>query len=398
MTVLNSVTMPAAAARTGPGWWLLFFCVVFFLPTIKFGLNYEFSLVPAAAAAVAVCGYLLRDKALRRLDAVLLLLLLGSAVALFVFLDPNVVKELLFFLTLYGGVIWARRYSGVSLESLSIRVLWVYLAVAVIEVLLPEVSVYKTYILTRSFYSVDGPRGVSSLATEPSYYALVVFACWMVCYSGNKFESVPLRFVPLALVSLLLTKSTMAVLILPLLMLTVDRQYRSRLLIGSTLAVIGIVVAGVTVDSRATQLLGSLYAEGFDFLFRDESASSRLFFIIKDLDLSWRNGLMPLGPGSYDHAMSRYDLASLIPASLLSLYNFSISGSLLGHFLVEFGLLAVVVVVVVGLKLTKSNGYVGALCLMLLVMLLLLQMISLVFAPVAFSLGVFAQRLFEASK
>jgi hypothetical protein len=399
MTALSTATMPSSVARQVSSiWWLMLFGVVFFLPTIKFGLSYEFSLVPAAVTAVVLGGYLLQDGALERMDIILLLLLASTLVALFVFLDANVFKDLLFVLMLYGGVIWSRRYRGTSLEVLSVRVLWVYLAVAVLESLVPEVSVFKTYILTRFFYSAEGPRGVSSLATEPSYYALVVFACWLVCYSGNKFDHVPVKFMPLALVSLIFTKSTMAVLILPLLMLTVDQRYRARILMAGALLVIGVAVVGVSVDSRATQLLGSLYAEGFEFLFRDDSAASRLFFIIKDLDVSWRNGLLPLGPGSYDYAITQYDLASLIPYRLLSLYDFSMSGSLLGHFLVEFGMLTVVLLMAIYVKLTRSAGYIGALGVTLLVSLLLLQMISLVFAPIAFALGIFAQRLFEASE
>lgn len=381
--------------REPSSWWLLLYSVAFYLPTLKFGLNYEFSLIPAALVATAVAAYLLQDGPLKLLDAVILLLLVCTSASLFVFLEPNIIKDLIFFLVLYGGVIWARRYRRFNYDVLVEAVLWVYLAVAVIEILVPQVSVFKTYILTRSFYATDGLRGVSSLATEPSYYALVVFSCWLICYSGRDFANIPGRVLVLSLISLLLTKSTMMVLIVPLLLLTVDSRYQAPIWIAASLLAATVAIVGFSTDSRATQLLGSLYAGGLSVLLTDESAGSRLFFIVKDFDLSWQHGLLPLGPGSYDYASGQYDLAKLVPSGLLALYDFSMSGSLLGHFLVEYGVFVPLLLVWLYLQFAKRAGYVKAFGLVFFLALLLLQMVSLVFAPIAFAIGVMFQRVAE---
>lgn len=393
---MTMVTMGRTLSISSPSrWWLLLFCVVFFLPTLKFGLNYEFSLIPAALVSLVVTAYLLQDGLLKPMDAVILLLLACTVASLFVFLEANIVKDIIFLLVLYGGVIWARRYRRDNYDGLVEVVLWVYLAVAVIEILVPQVSVLKTYILTRSFYSTDGPRGVSSLATEPSYYALLVFSCWLVCYSGRRFTYVPGRVLVLSLVSLALTKSTMIVLITPLLLLTASPRYQARIWIAAGLLMGVVAIVGLSTDSRAVQLLGSLYAEGLGVLLRDESAGSRLFFIIKDIDISWRHGLLPAGPGSYDHVSAQYDLTQLVPAALLDLYNFEMSGSLLGHFLVEYGILMPALFVWMHVRIASRAGHVKALGLVLFIALLVLQMVSLVFAPIAFALGVMLQKLGE---
>jgi hypothetical protein len=144
---------------------------------------------------------------------------------------------------------------------------------------------------------------------------------------------------------------------------------------------------------RAIQILVSLF-ENSDFEFiNDDSAKARLFYIYKDLYLSGSLYLFPSLPGSYELIQSMLDAPLHLNSPVE--YSITMSGSLLGRFLVEFGIFIFFFIFYLFYKLVSNFSKIKLLTTFIILLGIYLQMISLLFSPISFSLGFAMFRIFN---
>jgi len=366
----------------------------FLLITLNVGLDFEYSFVPIIII-LGIITFIIRESIkFHILEWCFILLAIMSSISIFSYQNVSNFKEIIFFLVIAAGAFFARKRDSEEISKVATWVIIIYLAIGILDFFLPAFAELKSKILTRSNYDSLGLRGVSSLATEPSYFALVVFSCWLMYYSGRNFTDISIKFFMLCAACLILSKSAMALLVLPILIITLDYKYRKYFIfIGVILFFL--FLYKMSDSSRAGQVLTMLVNADYEILLRDESAGSRFYFTFKDFYISYDYLFFPFGPGSYDSVIDTINLEKIIPAHLINVYKFEMSGSLFGRFLLEYGFFIFFFVIYVSYRSVLKIGVLKSLILLPLFFLIYTQMISLVFAPVSFSIGMFLYALIK---
>lgn len=372
----------------------------FLFATLKTGLNYEFSIIPALAVFITLVISYSKKITVSKIEFLVFFLAIITSISAIAYINANNIKEALFFLLISGGLIFARNASNIEICNLSTRIAKIYLFFGICDYFIPGFSELKASFLTRSFAAEEeNLRGVSSLATEPSYYVLAIFSCWLIYFSANEFKSINIKFFIICIISLLLSKSSMAIIVVPLLVISLERKYRLFILIstGFGISLLFILGANVADYARAGQVISLLWNKGFNGILADESAGARFAFIIKDVRIAIGIFFLPLGPGSYDYIVSLFEINYLLPANFSSTYDITKSGSLFGRFLVEYGFIAILVMMFLLYRILLNAGFIRLSIIFIFIFIILIQMISLVYAPISFSLGVFLNFLLKRS-
>jgi hypothetical protein len=314
--------------------------------------------------------------------AVFALIFLCYCVIGFVSLDINVIESGLPFLFF---IFFARYHSLVCKEKYKntlLLTIFVYTIVGFLEYNYTFYS-YKSFFFGETSFP-GNYRGGSSLATEPSYFALTTGFCAFLYIILNEYKISFLEATYL-IFALLLSKSLMALLFLPTILLCMKRNYLLVLLIPVILYILSNVQLG-----RIEHVYRLIQARGlFYFLLEDVSANARIIFSLKDVLLSYEFLFLPLGIGSYYFAQNIAGIPAFIYENMKSSYSLTLSGSYLGHFIVEFGLIIVAFVLLISLLIVgqTSNGFKKSLMLVN-IMIISTQMISFTFflLPAAVSL------------
>lgn len=382
-----------------------FFIVLYFAfigTTINVGASFEYSPLPV------LISYLFLTKYIKTLLKTRILFSLMIIVHFFCLLFSTTtgsiepLKEAAFFAILSCGYIYCYRcdYSKTISHLLIISI--IFLVVAVFEYLSPDFSAAKSIFLTRSVAHSEefNARGVSSLSTEPSFFSLTIFSLWLIVYSLLNFNKLPFNYSLIWIVCLVLSKSTMIILIIPLILLTTDFSFlKNNIPLQLSAFFVLIIVIYNTIDNfdsntfRAIQILISLFENlNFEFI-NDDSAKARLFYINKDLYLSGELFLFPSFPGSYELIQSMLDAPNQLSSP--EEYSITMSGSLLGRFLVEFGFLIFFFIFYLFYKLLYKFSIFKLLLVLLIFICIYLQMISLLFSPISFSLGFAMYKIFN---
>lgn len=152
-------------------------------------------------------------------------------------------------------------------------------------------------------------RGVTSLAPEPTYFAIYLFfLCWLVLINSNYRLNLN-TLIPclLGLMGmLLLARSSMCVLYLAtailFIFLRLITEGKYKLVFSITLVsiiLISVVLVFLPADSRMFQFFSSFATDGAGVFLRDKSSNERISSIILPLIALWNHHLLPVGFTSY---------------------------------------------------------------------------------------------------
>ena len=368
---------------------------VFLLCTINIGISFEYSPLPAALIFLILLRYFLITLKVQLMELILLLLIFFSLTSTLVYVDQNTIKESIFFMTILSGFLYAKVTDSDVIKSRLNLVLTIYLFIAFSEILVPGFSEVKAQILTRSYYSEESLRGVSSLLTEPSFFALSLFSCWLIYAVQDEFRGIDFKFTIKILIGLALTKSSMIILIIPCVIIFSKLNKKMFVIYGFIFtSILLYFFYDSDLNFRAINLLTDLISNGLTVDALDDSASARLFYIIKDFKIASQLFFFPTLNGSYEE-ISKLNLYS---PNFEIIYDPNLSGSLFGRFIVEFGFVTVYFSMHVYIILWRRIGMMAATFLCVIMLAILFQMISMIFYPVAFSLGVFLYFINQSAK
>jgi len=360
---------------------------VFLFVTLNVGLNFEYSPIPLFFILAALFFNYYRKPYGEQTEVMLAILACASIVSVIAYVNANAIKEAVFFLSLLAGYVYCKKENSAEIRRTINTITTIYLIVAFAEMLLPGFSELKSHLLTRSYFSPESTRGVSSISTEPSFFALTLFSCWLIQASVDGFKEINIRFTIKILIGLVLTKSSMILLMMPAIIFF--SESRRKLFIGFFAIIIPLLfyaVYSADMNFRALNLVIDLMSEEPLADMLDDSASARLFYITKDISHAMGLYFFPFLNGSYE-------LFNYTPGSSLSLdtiYDPNLSGSLLGRFIVQFGFILLLYIIYVGSILQRKISFCGGAVMMATLIAVCFQMISLIFFPISFSLGVFA--------
>lgn len=358
----------------------------FILGTVNVGVAFEYSPLPALFISISLLYQYSKRRTAQFAEITLLFLIIAGMLTGLAYKNLNAFKEVIFFTTILGGYIYSKRIGNENIKKNINFVLNIYLLVGIAETLVPSFSEIKSQFLTRSYYSIDSIRGVSSLLTEPSFFALGLFACWLIYATTHNFRNIDINFTIKILLGLFLTKSSMILLMIP----CVIFFSRSRKFLIFVAFLIGVpaltyLISIDEINFRAIKLIFNTLETGVSAEALDESSGARLFYIFKDINIAMQTYFLPAFNGSYEYLSEIYGSN----VSLETIYDQNLSGSLLGRFVVEFGFMTIFYLVYIYSILWRRLGVIASALLWFSLVVILLQMISMIFYPLAFSLGVF---------
>ena len=362
--------------------------VCFLFVTFDIGMNFEYSPIPALFSFFTIIVYSVFNHRFKYHEIALGFLAICSFLIFLLTGNINGFKEFLFFIMILSGSIYARTIPDHRQFSSSNYILYLYLIVASVETLFPEFSEFKSLFLTRSHISDDTLRGVSSLSTEPSFFALTIFSIWLIIASSSNYSYVPKGVLTVMLACLLLSKSSMIFLVMPLLLLSLNNRnliYTSMAFCVLMLFAFVAFDLDLLISTRATQLLYTLFNSDSN-LATDASASSRLYYILKDFTATSELSYFPIFNGMYELVTPNISFSNI---NISSDYDITLSGSLLGRFFVEFGIIFVFFLCYLFFKMLYKYKTFRIIFIFIFIFAIYAQMISLIFAPIAFSFGVF---------
>lgn len=347
------------------------------LPNLKTGLPFEYGALPILA-----CIYYSITLHQTKTWTEGVLFILGFLCFFAGLLAQNIdaFKELFFVLYIITGLRLV--ISGKISEKVITNTLYFWIVVGILEYI-PAFYDLKAALMTKSL-APGVVRGGSSMATEPSYFALTIGCLFIIHLTLRNFRKFTFRTGAIYLFAFLITKSTMALLFIPLLILTTEKSYA----IGLLLPIIVFLNWDTFSSSRYIRLFLFLSENSSgQGVYADASAGSRLLFIIKDLKVSLSVYLLPPGPGSYETVMKLTNASELVSKDAITNYDFQMSGSLWGRFLVNYGILLTFFAIYF-LHLLVRKGRAVGLMIWLTVLLVGLQMISLISPAFPLMIGI----------
>ena len=228
-------------------------------------------------------------------------------------------------------------------------------------------------------------RGGSSLATEPSYFSLIMGCIFVIIASleEKRYNTITIVYYTFGI---LLSKSLMGILFLPFLFVFSKNKYLLIIILFSILSIF-FAVSPDFFNGRILNVLSMIRSNGVFWLMTDASAQARAIYILKDLYLSYETFFMPVGLGSYMLIQEFHGVPSFLETQMLIKYPLEMPGSFLGYYIVELGLIVCMTLglyLCVYLYIKKGLVYVLVFCQLLLIST---QMISFTFylLPAAFA-------------
>ena len=244
----------------------------------------------------------------------------------------DLVKEFIFLLQFIFGFLF---FKDVQCIDRIIRLtLIITLMVAMLQWFVPQTESIFSLTMSR-VYMPYGSRGASSLFQEPSFYAFFCSAIFFMLWAEVKFYAINKNLWCLILLNLLASGSAMSLIVFPFMFIALKLSFKLKLSILLVLFYFTLVHSNfLDANIRYLSLLKSIFDNGLEI---DTSASSRLFFILKDLKQFFECSIyLPTLTAGYQ---SSFELCGHIAVPDNFIYDPTLSGSLLGRYLVQFGIL-----------------------------------------------------------
>jgi hypothetical protein len=265
----------------------------------------------------------------------------------------------------------------------------IYFIFAILELLIPDIiGPIREKLINKSTLGIN-MRGVSSLSTEPSFLGLTIFAFFTYfLFVDIGFKQRAIYFL-IMLVLLILSKSIISYYVLIFIILIcffVVRAHVPRLIWFLVVSIFGglvlyFIFLGINETSRVF-----LVMDGYD-----QSANSRIYYILKDIYISANRYFIPGFFGSY---WLNFFTPQDEYIGFATIYELEFSGSLMGRLLFEWGIFLIIFLCIFLYKFCYVFGMFAGIVFFLFVLVLSFQMISFVFYPFSFALGVLLGSIF----
>jgi len=357
----------------------LFISLVF--SSVTFGVYFEYSLIPAVFVVLALfLGYVRFGVKIKYPDLVIMMFIAYSIILSVT--NVYLFKEALSLIYILFGYRLVSDCDSTKITRAVKIAIWLLLIIGLAELYAPFLGQIKSMLLTRSYASGSLYRGISSLTPEPSYFALTLFSAFILVATSKRHAETDWMIIFLVFSGLIFSLSTMIALMIPLILL-MTKSIKGYQVLLAFLIIIFVSISYFD-GSRFMQVILGL-SDGIGYLKSDGSSSSRLFYIIKDLNIFASNYGLPLGPGGYE--LFAGDGGYLKGVGLETIYDPSLSGSFLGRMLVNYGFLLCVPIYMIFREFILEFGYVKGFLAFFFLVAVMFQMISLAFAPFSIAVG-----------
>lgn len=240
----------------------------------------------------------------------------------------------------------------------------------------PQFYVIKEELLAKSIQP-SRFRGGSSLATEPSYFTLIMGFLFVsiALLEKEKISNWKLIYY---IIGIMLSKSLMGLLFLPYVI--IFSQNRIKLIISfSLLFVLLFSSSAELLSGRINHVFNNITVYGLNWMLTDASVQARGIFLFKDFYLSYQFYFLPAGIGNYILAQEIIGIPNFLTSLMIMDYPLKMPGSFMGYYVVELGLLAVIFgITLISLKLFIDRGM-RLVFVFLVTIIISTQMISLTF-------------------
>ena len=293
------------------------------------------------------------------------------------FTNPiDLIKDIVFFVAIILGFIISinEKYFLKTLQVVTVTI-----SIVMVLQFSPTYMDIHNIIFNRASMMIG--RGYTSLFAEPSFLAATTTIILLnyCILKGKLYYKDPI--VILNVTALLLSLSSMAIFGLIFVFWKIRFTVFIKLVIISLFAFFFLPFI-LQLNVRMIQL--ALMISSGEAL--DVSASSRLFYILKDLQVLLNGLAFPWwGPGGYSDAMLHMNDMQ-IPDEFI--YDPNMSGSLLGRYLICFGFIVLFIPILIIHK-TSKRKFLEVILYLILVTLILLQMIPTGLVPFHIFLGSF---------
>ncbi|MDA9277881.1 hypothetical protein N9P85_00630 [Amylibacter sp.] len=228
--------------------------------------------------------------------------------------------------------------------------------------------------------------GVSGIYGEPSFLALALISLSTI-YLVKPAEAASNMKTRLVLLLTMMSGSTVGLFQFMVLFLASKRKFLIALI--TFLASLAVIMYLPRVI-RITQVVVNLYNQGFMYILVDGSLGARYAYIQRDIVYFIENFGYVRGFGTYGSAIDNFSVSFFDEKFP---YDTSLSGSLMGRYMVELNFL---IVLMLGLVTLRACLYRRSILYIFFIFLFLsFQMISTFFGPFIFALGFVCNEIFR---
>ena len=142
------------------------------------------------------------------------------------------------------------------------------------------------------------------------------------------------------------------------------------------------------MSGRINHVINNITLYGLTWLLTDASIQARGIFLFKDFYLSYQFYFLPVGIGNYILAQEIIGIPKFLTSLMIMEYPLKMPGSFLGYYIVELGLLALVLgIIFISIKLLIGGGT-KLVLVFLMTIIISTQMISFTFFLLPMVLGI----------
>ena len=348
--------------------------LMFLSQNIKPGIS-QFSVVPLSLAILHISLVLIgnenmkiKNSIINQISFLLLLSSIPTGLIYALITDTKSAQVMFTIIILFSSMTFFRAASKTEVLKFLRLTKNIIFIVAILDLFL-EIGSLKKVIFLRSI-DAGIARGENNIYSEPSLSALAIL-CLIILFLIYEEDSKKLNQSLLTLIFCLMTSLSTVILFLPLILI-------ARLNIPIMLVLLSVIVATISfIDLSNIRFYSAL----LDILSGtlDTSISSRLYYITKDLNLFLQSFYFPGLFGSYS---AMQELSTLMDPPKGFIYDPLMSGSFLGHFLVELSILFIFLLINF---LRKQILFWRLTYLRIIIIILGFQMIPLTFSPLIIS-------------
>ena len=358
------------------------FWAIFLLPNFKPSFGFEYNVFPFLIIALPLFVLYTRQAFFSPIEAcIIILLILSVFPAIIMGGLITFIKDTIFLTTVLFGIRYFKfvRENNIKFKKHLIIIIFINCVVAVGQIV-GLGSLFDLFLI-RQFGGGTNRSVVSALYGEPSQLAIAC-TCFIFLLGISKgFKPIKKLYASLIILSISSFSLLVGAFVTAYWLL-----HKKKIIVGLFLiTVLCLLLFVIPTSIRFISVIKALYEQGLLVVMLDDSIGSRFDYIARDLKVSYSNYFLPHWLGSYQLLISNDNYVFHQTFGAFGQKE-DLSGSLFGHFIVELGLVFLLFIAFLLYKSVKNGGFFLLFALLLLV-LLMFQMISLVFYPVAFTLG-----------
>ncbi len=356
--------------------------LIFLLPNFYSPLVYEYNILPFVFSIFFLINYFVKRKKTNFLIICLISpIFLFLPISFFFFNLNDFVKDLAFFTLLFTGIIYSTNNDLKRFIDLKFFKIIISIVFSTILIQLLGLSFFLEPFLIRQVNRAF--IGFSSIYGEPSFLLIAMLSLSILYSKNSQFFYNKMKKEKIAILgAATMSGSTFLIIFLPFYYNILKRKL---LFLFFMIITIFIIFYLFPFALRVINVILIFIKSGLIELLTDGSIGARFSYIHKDLYVASKNIFQPFGIGTYSLVTNEINFSQLFDEDFI--YNKNLSGSLFGRFLVEFGIvwiLFLIIFIVFCFLNSFWTFFLGSL-----LIIVSFQMISTFFSPFIFSLGFF---------